>query len=68
MKDFIRNKSGITLTALVVTIIIMIILAGVTLRLTIGDEGVISQSMNAKEEQTKSVYQEIGRASCRERV
>ena len=59
MKDFIRNKSGITLTALVVTIIIMIILAGVTLRLTIGDEGVISQSMNAKEEQTKSVYQEL---------
>ncbi len=35
MKDFIKSKSGITLTALVVTIIIMIILAGVTLRLTI---------------------------------
>ncbi len=35
MKDFIKNKKGITIIALVVTIIIMIILAGVTLFLVI---------------------------------
>ncbi len=35
MKDFIKNKNGITLIALVITIIILIILAGVTLRLIV---------------------------------
>ncbi len=35
MKDFIRNKRGITLVALVVTIIIMIILAGTALLLIV---------------------------------
>lgn len=35
MNKFIKSKKGITLTDLVVTIIIMIILSGVTIALTI---------------------------------
>ena len=40
----IRNKNGITLIALVITIIIMFILAGVSLNATIGDNGIISNA------------------------
>ena len=40
----IRNKNGITLIALVITIIIMVILAGVSLNATIGDNGIISNA------------------------
>ena len=59
MNRFVKNKKGITLIALVVTIIILIILTGVTLLLTIGDEGVITRAMNAKIEHDKSVYEEF---------
>ncbi len=47
-----KNK-GITLVALVVTIIIMLILAGVTLRLTLGDNGLIK-----KAEETTKEYED----------
>ena len=40
----VRNKNGITLIALVITIIIMVILAGVSLNATIGDNGIISKA------------------------
>lgn len=59
MSNRIKNNSGITLTALVVTIILMLILAGVTLSLTIGDDGVVNQTINAREDQAKAVYKEI---------
>ncbi len=41
-----KNK-GITLVALVITIIIMLILAGVTLRLTLGDNGLFKMAKNS---------------------
>ncbi len=41
-----KNK-GITLVALVVSIIIMLILAGVTLNITLGDNGLIGQTKKA---------------------
>ncbi len=40
----VRNKNGITLIALVITIIIMVILAGVSLNATIGENGIISKA------------------------
>ena len=46
-----RRKSfqkGITLIALVISIIVMLILAGVSLNATIGDNGIITQAQNAK--------------------
>ncbi len=41
------NEHGITLVALVVTIIIMLILAGVAIRLALGENGLLTMSRNA---------------------
>ena len=47
-----RQNKGITLIALVVTIIVLLILAGVSITLLTGENGVITQATRAKEEQT----------------
>lgn len=39
---------GITLIALVITIIVMLILAGVTINLTLGDNGIFSKAKEAR--------------------
>ena len=44
-----KDKKGITLVALVVTIIILIILAGVSINLVLGDNGIITIAKKAKE-------------------
>ena len=44
-----EKTRGITLISLVITIIILLILAGVTLNLTLGDRGIITQAQQAKE-------------------
>ena len=43
------REKGITLVALVVTIIILIILAGVSINLVLGDNGIITMAKRAKE-------------------
>ena len=43
-----KKNKGITLMALVVTIIVLLILAGVAINLTIGDNGIITRAQNAK--------------------
>lgn len=48
-----KNK-GITLIALVITIIILLILAGVTIALTLGEDGIIYQALQGKDEYTKA--------------
>ena len=48
MKKF-KNEKGITLVALVVTIIVLIILAGVSINLILGDNGIITIAKKAKE-------------------
>lgn len=42
------NKNGITLIALVVTIVILLILAGVTISTLFGDDGIIKKAQEAK--------------------
>ena len=42
-----RNQKGITLVALVITIIVLLILAGVSISLVIGQNGVLNQASNA---------------------
>ena len=44
-----KKENGITLVALVVTIIVLIILAGVSINLTLGENGIITISKQAKE-------------------
>ena len=43
----IRNKRGITLIALIVTIIVLLILTGVVINLTMGDNGIIGKVQTA---------------------
>jgi len=45
----LENRNGITIVSLVVTIIILIILAGVTINMTLGDNGILSIAKRAKE-------------------
>ena len=47
----LKNKKGITLVALVVTIVVLLILAGVSINLVLGDNGIIAK---AKDAETKS--------------
>ncbi|MBO5478236.1 MAG: type II secretion system protein [Clostridia bacterium] len=42
-----RSKKGVTLVALVVTIIILLILAAVTISLTVGQDGIITKAQQA---------------------
>ncbi len=45
-----RNTRGITLIALVITIIVLLILAGVTITVLSGENGILTQTSNAKME------------------
>ena len=45
-----KRQNGITLIALIVTVIVMLILAGVGIVFSVGDEGVITKSKLAKQE------------------
>mgnify|MGYP005770381557 CR=1 FL=1 len=45
-----RNPRGITLVTLVVTIIVLIILAGVSINMVVGDNGIITQAQRAAKE------------------
>ncbi len=49
----ITNKKGITLISLVITIIIMLILAGVVVTLALGNNGLIGKAKEAKEKTNK---------------
>lgn len=42
-----RNKRGITLIALVITIVVLLILSGVAIALVVGNNGVLSQASNS---------------------
>ena len=52
-------QNGITLIALVISIIVMLILAGVSLNATIGDNGIITQAQNATYMQSIAVLEEF---------
>ena len=49
-----KSENGITLVALVITIIVLLILAGVTIAMVVGDNGIIKRSNEAKEESKKA--------------
>ena len=46
----LKNKRGITLIALVITIIVLLILAGVTIATLTGDNGILTKASDAKEQ------------------
>ena len=47
-KKMAKERRGVTLIALVITIIVLLILAGVTIAMLTGDNGIISKAMQAK--------------------
>ena len=46
----IKETKGITLIALVVTIVVLLILAGVSINLIIGNNGIINKAADAKKQ------------------
>ena len=53
-----RREKGITLVALVVTIIVLIILAGISINLVLGENGIITKSKQAKEKSEQATLNE----------
>ena len=58
-KDALKKQNGITLIALVISIIVMLILAGVSLNATIGENGIISKAKEANFAQSRAVLEEF---------
>ena len=58
MKEKLKNSKGITLVALVVTIIILIILAGISIGMLAGQDGLISKVQKAKENMELATIEE----------
>ena len=55
-----KENKGITLIALVITVIILLILAGVTIAAISGDNGILAQASRAKQESEKaSIIEQI---------
>ena len=56
----LKNKSkGITLIALVITIIVLLILAGVSIAMLTGDNGILTQARKAKERTEEAAAEEM---------
>ena len=57
----LKNKKGITLIALVVTIVVLLILAGVTISLLLDENGIIVKSKDARTEtRVSQIEDEVG--------
>lgn len=54
-----RKQNGITLVALAITIIVLLILAGVTIQILLSDSGIIKSTTKAKEESEYAVEKEL---------
>ena len=60
MKNKLKERKGITLIALVITIIVLLILAGVSIAMLTGDNGILTQANNAKKEtEVKGLKEEV---------
>ena len=53
-----RTSSGVTIIALIITIIVLLILAGVTISMIVGDNGILNQATRASEEMAQSSAEE----------
>ena len=49
MKNKLNEQKGVTLVALVITVIVLIILAWTTLGTLVGDNGIITKAQEAKQ-------------------
>ena len=58
-----KKKNAITLLALVITIVIMLLLAGVAIQMTMGENGLIAKSVQAQKEQAKAELYDTAKLS-----
>ena len=58
LKEQLKINKGITLIALVITIIVLLILAGVTIATLTGDNGILTKAQNAKTQNDKVTVKE----------
>ena len=58
LKEQLKRTKGITLIALVITIIVLLILAGVTIATLTGDNGILTKAQNAKTQNDKATAKE----------
>ena len=56
--QFMKRQSGITLVALVVTIVVLLILAGITIMYTMGDNSIFKKAQEAKEKTDQAIKNE----------
>ena len=54
-----KNQKGVTLVSLVVTIIVLLILAGISVAMLTGDNGILTQANSAKKKTDTSKNEEI---------
>ena len=54
----LKNAKGVTLIALVVTIVVLLILAGVSIAMLTGDNGIITKAQEAKEKTEQAALEE----------
>ena len=54
----VKQSKGITLIALIITIIVLLILAGVTISMLTGENGILNQATHAKDTTDKSEFEE----------
>lgn len=54
----LRKEKGITLIALVITIVVLLILAGISIKAITGDNGIINQTQNAKDDTQYQQWEE----------
>ena len=59
MKEKFIERKGITLIALVITIIVLLILAGVSIAMLTGENGIITQAIKAKENTEQAAKNEM---------
>lgn len=53
-----KNEKGITLIALVVTIIVLLILAGVSISMIMGENGIVNRAQDSKEKTKEAELEE----------
>ena len=59
MKNIVKNKNGITLIALVITVIVLLILAGISISMLTGKNSIINESREARDETVAAQEKEI---------
>ncbi|MEI3357250.1 MAG: hypothetical protein V8R81_09840 [Clostridia bacterium] len=57
-KNIVKKQTGITLIALVITIIVLLILAGVSIAMLTGNNGILTQANQAKENNNSAAAKE----------